>query len=110
VAASKAHHCANTNLGAHIVNDMRVQLTILTILLFSFSSTGQTVRERPLKKIYKLNFTVDRNPNIRFENSDTTDNVFLRQLRVENNLIDLIKDCKTDLEKLITSTLSDTRK
>jgi hypothetical protein len=47
-----------------------------------------------------LTFTNDLNDQIKFVYSDTTGNLFLRQLREEYNLLELIKDCPTDLKKL----------
>lgn len=47
-----------------------------------------------------LNFTNELNDQIKFVYSDTTGNLFLRQLREEYNLLELTKDCHTDLDKL----------
>ncbi len=47
-----------------------------------------------------LNYTNNINEHIRFVYSDTAGSTFLRQLREENMLSGLIRDCNTDLEKL----------
>ena len=73
----------------------------LILLLFVDCSTNKGLtKNRPSKKIESLKFTADSNAEIQFIYSDTVNNAFLRQLRTENNLMLLIKDCKTDLEKL----------
>jgi len=71
-------------------------LIILNLLLKSFAiciAQNRIVIEH-------LNYTNDKNEQIRFVYSDTVDNIFLRQLQEENKLLELIKNCKTDLDKL----------
>ena len=70
-------------------------LAIILLLTCQFSCFGQ-------KKFLgeHLTFTNDLNDQIKFVYSDTTGNLFLRQLREEYNLLELIKDCPTDLKKL----------
>lgn len=73
---------------------------IILVLFVDCSTNKVLTQDRPATKIESLNFSTGYNPKVQFIYSDTTDNKFLRQLRTENNIIHLIKYCKTDLEKV----------
>jgi hypothetical protein len=47
-----------------------------------------------------LNFDTGIDPEIKFAYPDTIDNIFLRQLRTEYELLKVVEDCKSEIEKV----------
>jgi hypothetical protein len=75
---------------------MRVYFLLLNVI-FAGSACCIAQQNNESELLY---FTNECNNQVRFIYSDTAENVFLRQLRRENGLQDLILDCKNDLERL----------
>lgn len=70
----------------------------LLLILLSVSSSYCFAQQK--NGIEQLNFTNEMNKQIRFIYSDSADNTFLRQLRNDYGLQDLISVCKNDLERV----------
>jgi hypothetical protein len=77
-----------------------ILIGLIQLVFVDCSTNKELTKNRPSRKIESLKFTADNNVETKFIYSDTVNNEFLRQLRTENNLIHLTKNCKTDLEKL----------
>jgi hypothetical protein len=72
-------------------------LVITTSAVLLDGCAAWTNRKRSAPEI--LNFTSDINPEIEFVYPDTTGNEFLRRLRNEYNLLTLINNCSSGVEK-----------
>lgn len=75
---------------------MRVCFLVLQILF----AGGAFCAAQQKNESEQLAFTNDFNPLVRFIYSDTTENTFLRQLRKDYGLQDMVSGCKSDLESL----------
>lgn len=72
-------------------------LLLQVYLLISGCKTSSLSKNTSIEQ---LSFGTDKPSQIRFVYSDTTNNIFLRQLRVNNDLLGITKNCNSDLEKL----------
>jgi len=84
-----------------------MRIVLIALIIFSVASLSLAqpgFRNSPSKRIYKLEFSTHFNDEIQFVYPDTINNQFLGQLRNENNLLELTKNCKTVLEKVLVVT------
>jgi hypothetical protein len=76
-------------------------LFISSILFSSCNTVAFIFAKKPSHKIVAINFTENTKPNYTFFYPDTLGDLFLRQLRVENNLTKVVEKAKTDTEQAL---------
>lgn len=86
------------------IDSLVIKLTPATDLKFYVLLNGKDyaltqIKCSPFEKISHLN--KEKNQNIKFVQNSATEEAYLDELRTKYNLNDLIKDCKTDLEKTV---------
>lgn len=75
---------------------MRISFLLFCLIFTCGIHSGAQNKPAP----EKLSFTNEYNEQIRFLFSDTAGNLFLRQIRHDNKLAELVAGCTTDLEKV----------
>ncbi len=74
---------------------------IFSILLSSCSTIAFLLAKKPSHKIYPISFDTTSISSCTFVYPDTLGNLFLRQIRIENNLTQLIKSASSDKERAL---------
>ena len=80
------------------------KILILVIISSVFSSCSTIVfllAKKPSHKISKINFDTTSKSNYTFVYPDTLGNLFLRQIRIENNLTQLVNTANCDKERAL---------
>jgi hypothetical protein len=75
---------------------------VIHFSLFTLFSSCSVLHILPSKKVHRIEYdTVAVNRDIYFAYPDTTNDIFLRRLRTENGLLDVVKNAKNDTERAL---------